>query len=97
MRNIIYLLTVGAWLLAACASPAPAGSADTPGGQAAAPTVAAPALTANPTLAPTVVVPTAAPTATTAREVKTGFEATDPSTVQLAAGKPQLVEFFAVW
>ena len=25
------------------------------------------------------------------------FVATDPSTVNLAAGKPQLVEFFAVW
>jgi hypothetical protein len=29
--------------------------------------------------------------------VKTGLEATDPSTVQLASGKPQLVEFFAFW
>lgn len=30
-------------------------------------------------------------------EVKKELEATDPSTVQLAAGKPQLVEFFAFW
>ena len=29
--------------------------------------------------------------------VKTGLEATNPSTVVLASGKPQLVEFFAFW
>jgi hypothetical protein len=28
---------------------------------------------------------------------RTELEATDPSTVQLAAGSPQLVEFFAFW
>ncbi len=29
--------------------------------------------------------------------VKTDFVATDPASVNLAAGKPQLVEFFAFW
>jgi hypothetical protein len=29
--------------------------------------------------------------------VKTGLEATNPSTVNLATGKPQLIEFFAFW
>ena len=29
--------------------------------------------------------------------VKTGLEATDPASVVLASGKPQLVEFFAFW
>jgi len=29
--------------------------------------------------------------------LKIGLEATDPSTVVLASGKPQLVEFFAFW
>ena len=29
--------------------------------------------------------------------VKTGLEATNPSTVALATGKPQLIEFFAFW
>jgi hypothetical protein len=29
--------------------------------------------------------------------LKTGLVATDPGTVQLASGKPQLVEFFAFW
>jgi hypothetical protein len=28
---------------------------------------------------------------------KTGLEATNPSTVVLGAGKPQLIEFFAFW
>ena len=32
-----------------------------------------------------------------APEVKTELEATDPATVTLATGKPQLVEFFAFW
>jgi hypothetical protein len=29
--------------------------------------------------------------------VKTELEATDPSTVNLASGEPQLLEFFAFW
>ena len=29
--------------------------------------------------------------------VETGFTPSDPATVKLAAGKPQLVEFFAFW
>ena len=29
--------------------------------------------------------------------VETGFTPSDPNTVKLAAGKPQLVEFFAFW
>ena len=29
--------------------------------------------------------------------LKAGLEATDPSTVMLASGSPQLVEFFAYW
>jgi hypothetical protein len=43
-------------------------------------------------------VPAAAPTvAPTPKPVKAELEATDPTTVQLAAGKPHLVEFFAFW
>lgn len=37
------------------------------------------------------------PEPTGAPEVKTELEATDPATVTLASGKPQLVEFFAFW
>jgi hypothetical protein len=40
--------------------------------------------------------PTSAATATQAA-VKTGFTASDPASVNLAAGRPQLVEFYAVW
>ncbi len=39
----------------------------------------------------------AGPPLTPAVEVKKELEATDPSTVKLATGKPQLVEFFAFW
>ena len=49
---------------------------------------------AESTLAPTDAV-AAAPTETKAPRLN--LEATDPSTVSLAAGKPQLVEFFAFW
>jgi hypothetical protein len=37
------------------------------------------------------------PEVAAAPPLKTGLEATDPSTVVLATGKPQLVEFFAFW
>jgi len=39
--------------------------------------------------------PASAPT--TAPVIKTEFTPTDPATVNLAAGKPQFVEFFAFW
>jgi hypothetical protein len=45
-------------------------------------------------------VPTAAPTATevdSPREPREGLEATDPATVVLASGEPQIIEFFAFW
>jgi hypothetical protein len=37
------------------------------------------------------------PEPTDSQVVKTELEATDPGTVQMASGKPQLVEFFAFW
>ncbi len=40
--------------------------------------------------------PTATPPASR-KEIKAGLEASDPSTVQLASGEIQLVEFFAFW
>jgi hypothetical protein len=36
-------------------------------------------------------------TPTTAPVISTEFTPTDPATVSLAAGRPQLVEFFAYW
>ena len=55
---------------------------------------AAPAATAPPLAAPTSA-PAAAPTS--APVIKTEFTPTDPTTVNLALGKPQFVEFFAFW
>lgn len=57
----------------------------------------APAVTeaATEATAATEVSAVAAPTSTRAPRLE--LEATDPSTVSLAAGKPQLVEFFAFW
>lgn len=101
MRKLIYLLAASVWLWAACAGVA------TPNGE---PNVTGPGPTSAPAAEPTnppAAGPTNAPAAeptnalavapTATREIKTDFVATDPSTVQLAAGKPQLVEFFAVW
>jgi hypothetical protein len=91
MRNVVYGLTILTLLLTACAG----ASAPT----ALTPTAAAP--TAIPTLEPPTVLPATEIPATSAPiavpEVKEEFVATDPSTVQLAAGQPQLVEFFAFW
>jgi hypothetical protein len=48
---------------------------------------------------PTAPPPTAAPATATAAALPADrpFVATDPGAVQLAAGRPQLVEFFAFW
>ncbi len=62
----------------------------------AAPTEAGAAGAATAVVEPTLAAEnTAAPTET--RAPRLNLEATDPSTVSLAAGKPQLVEFFAFW
>lgn len=47
--------------------------------------------------APTTTAPEAAEAARPAVAVKTDFTPTDPATVQLASGQPQLVEFYADW
>lgn len=52
---------------------------------------------AAPTDAPAIVPTEALAAAPTKKPVKTELEATDPTTVNLAAGRPQLVEFFAFW
>lgn len=86
MRKTIYRLLLGALWLTACGRPAVTTRPETVGSGGVTPTSVQ-------TLAPT----SAAPTETRLREIKADFVATDPGTVQLAAGKPQLVEFFAVW
>ncbi len=52
---------------------------------------------ASPALAPAQTAEQQAPAAAPFAQVKTDFTPTDPTTVSLAAGKPQLVEFYAVW
>ncbi len=76
--------------------PAPAASVDV----AAPPTLPQEAAANQPGAATSASGPSEAPAAPEAPPtvaVKTDFVATDPSTVQLAAGQPQLVEFYANW
>jgi hypothetical protein len=107
VQRLMLLLVIAGLLLAACAPAATPQTAQPKAPEQAAVATAKPAAT-QPTSqeAPTEIdateapaaVPTDVPTAaTTKRPVKTELEATDPTTVQLAAGKPQLVEFFAFW
>jgi hypothetical protein len=104
-----YRLVMLALLLAACAGP-PAQSTPAPTTAPVAantdvPTLAAvvPTEAGKPTeaLAEDTAAPTAAATAVEApsetRTPRLELAATDPSTVSLAAGRPQLVEFFAFW
>ena len=94
------LMTVGTLALwaAACAGPADLPPTATrpeplPTAQAAAPTAQAAPAAASTT-------PAAAPTALPSETpfvISEDFVPTDPATVNLAAGKPQLVEFFAFW
>ena len=83
-RCMTLLMRLGVfWLLAACSVPAPAPLATGVPSSSPAETKVA----ASPTPLETAVVPTP----------RAGLQATDPSTVKLAAGQPQLVEFFAFW
>lgn len=85
---------IGAALLAACATGTPATSDTAVPVTAVLPTEA-PAVSPS---ASAVIAETSAPTeAPTPRPVKTALEATDPTTVVLASGRPTLVEFFAFW
>ena len=86
------LALAAAGLLAGCA-PAPAAAPSVPPSAAPAtnvPETAAPATAATPTASD----PGAGGSTPTARA---GLEATDPTSVILASGKPALVEFFAFW
>ncbi|MBI5565936.1 MAG: hypothetical protein HY870_13660 [Chloroflexi bacterium] len=95
MKRVGLVMIIGL-MLAACA---PAATVPTASAPTNAPAVVPPTTAVKPTTAvasPTAV--SAAPTdAPTRKAVKAELEATDPGTVQLAAGKPQFVEFFAFW
>jgi len=93
---------LGVFVLSACASatatpppPPPPVQLPIPTETAAAPTPtqaemgeAAPAESMTPTEEPIVVIPTSR---------GNELEATDPTTVNIASGEPQLIEFFAFW
>ena len=53
--------------------------------------------TAPATLAPAAATDSVSTTTPTPRPVRTALQATDPTTVNLAIGRPTFVEFFAFW
>jgi hypothetical protein len=53
--------------------------------------------TAPATPAPAAATDSVSTTVPTPRPVRTALEATDPTTVSLAVGRPTFVEFFAFW
>lgn len=91
VKEHLSALALLGWLLAACASPATPAPAAPPTSQPPAQPAATEVRQTDPQAAAPV--PGAAPTPT----LRADFEATDPSTVALAAGQPQLIEFFAFW
>lgn len=89
-RSVFWTAALAAALLAGCQANAPV-----PVSPAVAPSTAADAASSVPLAnAPAANAPAAeAPAADPNR----GFSATDPASVQLAAGRPQLIEFYAEW
>lgn len=97
MKQRSLLLTLS-WLLAACAPAAVVTSTPLAAAPTFAPTLA-PTMAVQPTPAvpPTAVEPTLAPSPVpaTAMVIKDAFTPTDPTTVNLALGRPQFVEFYS--
>jgi hypothetical protein len=105
MKNarIIALTSIGLLLLAACTGGLPAGQSDTdsnvvepPPAPSATPTATKPSSPDSDSMQDSgdeasPPEPSATPT------VRPGLEATDPESVNLASGKPTLLEFFAFW
>jgi len=91
MKKTLFMILITAITIAACSTPAP--TLPAPATSTKAPAAG------QPTSAP-VVVNTAPPQPTVAQAAKPiskEFTPSDPKNVKLAAGKPQLVEFFAFW
>ena len=89
--RIIGLVALTGLIMAGCQGAAPG----TPTQAAALPPTAVPSASATP--APAAVTDSEATMAPTPRPVRTALEATDPTTVNLAVGRPTFVEFFAFW
>jgi len=82
MKKILFMILISTILIAACSTPAP-----TP--PAPAVSTKAPAVVNTTVPPPTPIQPP--------RPISTEFTPSDPKSVKLNAGKPQLVEFFAFW
>lgn len=92
LRRVFWTAAIAAVMLAGCqaTSPVPTPPAIEPSTAAdALPSAPAGAADAPAAAAPVVEAPAADP--------NRGFSATDPATVQIAAGRPQLIEFYAEW
>ena len=83
MRKAMGGLLLALLLATACAGPRTQGASEQP--------------TDAPAATTTVLEPAFSAAATETRAPRTALEATDPATVSLAAGEPQLLEFFAFW
>ena len=98
MKKALLVLLSLAMLIPAC------GASVTTSRPAATPTQAqtvitneAPPAAVSEAALPSAEAPTTPPTDPAPIPIKTDFSPTDPSSVNLALGKPQLVEFYAVW
>jgi hypothetical protein len=89
--HVIGLVALAGLIIAGCQGAAPV----SPTLAAALPPTAVPSAPATP--APAAATDSVATTAPTPRPVRTELEATDPTTVNLAVGRPTFVEFFAFW
>jgi len=109
MKKTLFMILITAILIAACSTPTP--TLPAPIANTQAPAVSQPTQSpavSQPTQAPAVSQPTSAPVvvntappqptaAQPAKPISKEFTPSDPKNVKLAAGKPQLVEFFAFW
>ncbi len=89
--QIIGLVALASLVIAGCRDAAPTN----PTQAAVLPPTAVPSAPATPV--PAAAADSVSTTAPTLRPVRTALEATDPTTVNLAIGRPTFVEFFAFW
>ena len=100
MRSLTTILFIAVWILAACAPASlPATEPGLPAPKQRSPAVETSTAPELPIQAPTdqPEVNNVPATATEAPVVSPELHATDPSSVNLASGQVQLVEFFAFW
>ena len=90
MKKTLFIILSMMIVIAACSTPAPTLPAPAVSTQAP--------VASQPTLAPAGANTTAPQaTAKVTKAISTEFTPSNPKTVKLNAGKPQLVEFFAFW